>query len=81
MPIHRNEPPREPPPGVWGLIWERAQALLSHTERTYGALEHVNAGGLLAAGVAAMKATGAGEEQVLRIALRIYRDSDFKLIS
>jgi hypothetical protein len=32
-------------------------------------------------GVAAMKATGAGEEEVLRIALRIYRDSDFKLIS
>jgi hypothetical protein len=79
--MHRDEPPREPPPDAWERIRTFGHELFVEVQRRYGPAEHVIPAGTLAAGVGLMKATGASEEDVVRIARKLYRQLTFRLVS
>jgi len=79
--MHRDEPPRAPPPDAWQRICDFGHQLFVETQRRHGAAEHIVSAGTLAAGVGLMKATGASEEEVVRIARKLYRQLNFRLVS
>lgn len=81
MSIHRDEPPRNPPPNMWLQAHAFAQKMITRLEKEEGGIGHAVACGTLMVGVSLMKATGGSRELVLDYVAAIYDRARFRLLS